>query len=360
MTSRTRPCRASDRMSGRPSRGFTLVELLVVIAIIALLISLIIPALGKARKAARAARCMGNLSQIGKGVASYAADNKDRMLAYTWQPGERPYPTPYADLQISTNDPTQAAMLQFTHLVRAQTKYDDWPTIPGWFPGLNYSNVVLEEYLGLPFCSSLFACPEHRLLVGAKKARSVQVWHPELTDDWPQTIGAWGIGSSYAATTGMYSNDEAATRGVVTVAHNWSGMWIYGPIGRPAKIGGRRLLSEVLFPSSKIAMYDQADRHYRTDQLFLLYDIAKQPYLFFDGSVRTYQTADVNAGCDPRYPERGSAPYEISIDTRQYIDFRFYASLLGGATSEVFESSRAVNTRMGLRGLDVGGSDVFR
>ncbi len=56
---------ASTRSTLRPSQGFTLVELLVVIAIIAMLVTLLLPAVQAAREAARRAACMNNLRQLG-------------------------------------------------------------------------------------------------------------------------------------------------------------------------------------------------------------------------------------------------------------------------------------------------------
>jgi prepilin-type N-terminal cleavage/methylation domain-containing protein/prepilin-type processing-associated H-X9-DG protein len=72
----------------RSARGFTLVELLVVIGIIALLMSILLPALNKARSAASLVQCQSNLKQLGIATRLYASVNRD-SLPYGFWDGSR-------------------------------------------------------------------------------------------------------------------------------------------------------------------------------------------------------------------------------------------------------------------------------
>jgi len=81
-------------------RGFTLLELMVVIAIIALLVALLLPSVQKAWEQARLVKCESNLKQLTIAYTLYARDNQDALLnpdSTTAQPG---FPANISDGQV--------------------------------------------------------------------------------------------------------------------------------------------------------------------------------------------------------------------------------------------------------------------
>jgi len=71
----------SKAESRKDRRGFTLIEILVVLAIIAIMAGILLPMFSQARESARRTTCASNLRQIGVALMTYADDNRDRLPA---------------------------------------------------------------------------------------------------------------------------------------------------------------------------------------------------------------------------------------------------------------------------------------
>jgi prepilin-type N-terminal cleavage/methylation domain-containing protein len=90
-------------LSRRPRRGFSLVELLIVLIIVVILTSLLMPGLRAVRETANRLRCGVHLRQIGYAVTAYATDHND-VLPYSLF-GSGPVKQPQEMMALTTGGP---------------------------------------------------------------------------------------------------------------------------------------------------------------------------------------------------------------------------------------------------------------
>jgi prepilin-type N-terminal cleavage/methylation domain-containing protein/prepilin-type processing-associated H-X9-DG protein len=78
---------ANASIQGRRGRGFTLVELLVVVSIIALLIAILLPSLRGAREQARSIKCLAHARGLAQASMTFANDHNGRFQLVTSHSG---------------------------------------------------------------------------------------------------------------------------------------------------------------------------------------------------------------------------------------------------------------------------------
>lgn len=170
-------------------RGFTLVEVLVVIAVIAILIALLLPAMQQARESARYITCRNNLKQIGLALANY--ENVNKVLP--------PSSTSRIDLGVWSPNPTQYHLHSWASLI---LPFIEQQTISNQ---VNYDVSSLDP-LNQPAASqivTMYRCPSYTGGTYSQSSLYTALYKSYAIRNYA-AMGATTVGKLYEAPDGVF------------------------------------------------------------------------------------------------------------------------------------------------------------
>jgi type II secretory pathway pseudopilin PulG len=337
----------SSRTGGAPA--FVMAELASVVLIVAVLMALLLLGSADSRRRSRLAGSVQNLQQIAAAGQSYSADSADRVWAFSWRAG-----IDYGFGGVAADD-TQAAANQAVDIIRRRGSRPDLTPIATWLAPLFYSHLVLVDYLEESIPERHYVSPgDHNRLAWQTDPVNLYCDLPNRANypscgaydaRWPYS-SSYELGIAFWCPDGAYNGPNGPV-GTVSQAQQHNLFQIGG--NTPM---GRRLMSEVTFPSQKAMMWEQVQRFFGQRELFFAYTEARVPVMFADGSVSVRNTQDCNNGFNPSIP---SSPIPSSF---AYVpDFNWEPATANGLPSENV-SGHMRWTRTGIRGRDFAGPEV--
>jgi prepilin-type N-terminal cleavage/methylation domain-containing protein len=354
----------------RRKNAFTLIELLVVIAIIALLIGILLPALGQAQRSAKNVLSQANQRSLNTGAANYSADNADRIFSYSWRGGQT-YVIANGKTKSPRNDVAAAGFQGQDILMRATGRISPGPTaIQSYNERLShrrYSHLVLLDFLTDVQPEPIAASPFDRNQIDWQE-NPLEFLEPSSSfpydsggdytgydqdPNWEQQYVKmrWPFASSYQMVPAAWCPDgttsQATYSPIDTTPH------LFTQTGNGAIQLGRRKFNHVAHTSGKVMMFEEFDRFTDKDGKYFAYPDAKPNLAFFDGSVRSENTSDANAGWNPDTPTTEWLQRYVPLHT-----FPLPRNGIEENTESFCQRFRW--TRKGLQGIDFGGQDVGR
>jgi prepilin-type N-terminal cleavage/methylation domain-containing protein/prepilin-type processing-associated H-X9-DG protein len=213
------------------TRGFTLVELLVVIAVVGMLVALLLPAIQASRAAARCTQCKSNLHNLGIGMLNFI-DTHNGNFPFTYHSGNTktwivtvsPWIEDVDSIRLCPDDPKGPDRVN--------------PTITG----LRGTSYVINEYVsyktsdGFSVLNINKMTDTNRVIVlfeGANEGRGVKLDHVHCSNWYsPGDIAMNQVWETILAEINptqhreLYSNYLFADGHVETVSHETFGEWV--------------------------------------------------------------------------------------------------------------------------------------
>lgn len=190
-------------------RGFSLVELLVVLAVVALLASLVVPGLTRAQARVRQTECSSHLRQVVQALHLYANDQGDRLPVL---PDPNPYPngvgayykqlvkgylgltgraSPKEKVFVCPSDGTVRHQVQHAFTSFTFNGYEVGPNDPPRITGQNLGSIRQ---------------PTRAVLVGEWTAFFGGSWHPARSGNFLGQSSFVGFVDGHVALTAIYWN----------------------------------------------------------------------------------------------------------------------------------------------------------
>lgn len=353
-------------MTAHYRRAFSLIELLVVIAIIALLVSILLPALASARRAARTAVCQSNMRQIGVAHQSYAAQSRQLIAMFSGLAEDR---------AAGTSTFPQIIHCQKQALEILNNSGENIPSI-GLFQPTSFTqssmipliteqfcHLILKDYLNDTVRTPAVVCPEDvpRLTWQQNPSAINTAFTPTKPINIPN-IRWFPYSSSYQLLPAAWDKN-ASNKSYYGWTAQGANHDIYTTFFKmkPTEYGGCRI-SDVAFPSQKVANADSQQRHVGRADMYYAFAETKQPLLFWDGSVSVRRTGDANKGWDRNRVDgvhgtvsRGPSNFFYLPDPgfESPVPFKGY---IGNRRADLVEGYYKW-TAFGLRGVDYAGKE---